>query len=98
MDISEINYEGLLRLRNAIVEQAAKDYVIAKRKLLAHPELDLHRTAAYGECMMLERWFLSTRYSDLVPNISGQWMLDRLNELAAGKEIKITREMVRKED
>lgn len=68
------NYQDLA---NAIIEQAAKDYIKAVRFLLKHPK---NPDAMYTkrEC---ERFFNSEWYKMLTP-IDGRWLRLRLKEEA----------------
>lgn len=76
-----IHEDGFVFLRNAIIEQAAKDYVKAKEHILAHPNKKCIDERI--ELDNLTRWFKSRNFSDLGLGISGEYFIEKMDELAA---------------
>lgn len=84
------NEDGLIRLRNAVIENAAKEYIQLKRLINRHPEKEkLH----YGvELNNLKSFFLSRRYELYGMSVSGEYMLRKLDEMAEGsRKIAVNR-------
>lgn len=81
----DINVEGALLLRNAIIEVAAEDYLLAKRSSLIHTN---PRYKKNSELTTLKRWFISKQFNDLGTSFSGNWLMNQLDkkaELEMGK-------------
>lgn len=74
-----LNHQGVLALRNAVVEQAAKDYI-------KHYNLDGNQSSFI---LTLEKWFRSDKFSDLDTEHSGEWFIKNLRELVSAGVRKI---------
>ncbi|MBQ9030130.1 MAG: hypothetical protein IJ106_01575 [Parasporobacterium sp.] len=73
------NYEAL---GNAVVIRAVKDYRMAGRRLMRHPEDRL----ALSEMVKLEKFFLGPDFS-MFTTMDGKYLVDRLREeLRKGKD------------
>ena len=68
--------EPLLKLRNAIIQQAAKDYRKALKILSKNPRNEVYRQ----EKEEIETFFKSDCNSMLLKNESGVYILDKLNK------------------
>ena len=68
-------YDPYQALANAIVEQAVKDYRIARHRLKHYPQ---SRETKQDVCE-LEQFFSSRWYATLT-KVSGSWLLKRLQE------------------
>lgn len=78
MDIIKMNPIGMTALRNAIVEQAAKDYLKNYR--------DEEHKSSYIKS--IEKWFLSPNFDALATGYSGEYFLRKLREMSnSGKKI-----------
>lgn len=73
------NKDGILMLRNAIVESVAKDYINTKTYILKHPYQPC--TAQKSELERLANWFRSSKYDDMDLGISGDYILKKLDEM-----------------
>lgn len=74
-----LNHEGVLALRNAIVEQAAHDYI-------RHYNVDGPQSSFITA---IERWFRSSQFEDLGTGCSGEWFIENLREhVINGKKSK----------
>lgn len=73
MELKELHPIGVLALRNAIIQQAANDYV---------KYYNPNKTEQSSYIDTLERWFKSHKFDDLCTGYSGQWFIDKLRELA----------------
>lgn len=62
-------------LANAIIKQAARDYMTVLRKLKKNPQ----NKAAMAEAMELERFFHSGWYGCLT-SVDGDYLIERLRE------------------
>lgn len=89
------NIEGVLCLRNAIVEQAAKDYLSLKKSISKleeqdkiskwkQNELDIKRS----QLAYLVKWFMSDSFGDLDLKVSGAYIVERLDEIDESKQIR----------
>lgn len=76
----EYNEEGLLRLRNAIVEKAAKDYLYERKYELSHKDGGsiFHKS----EIESLRKWFLGAGFESMGLKIEGSFLLHKLDEIA----------------
>lgn len=80
MDISKINDHGILELRNAIIIQAAQDY-------LRHYIPNSSNQPV--EIMSLENFFRSTRFAMMGLGVSGEWFIKNLRVLKEEKNSRI---------
>lgn len=81
----EFNEQGVLALRNAIVEQAAKDYL--KYYNTKGPQ------SSY--VISIERWFRSVAFAGLATGYSGDWFIRNLREMAEkGEKIEKRKEYI----
>ena len=69
------NYNGYQELANAIVAQAAKDYMKAKKRLMKHPK----NTDALDEIKECTRFFHSSWYQFLT-KIDGDYLIAQLDK------------------
>jgi len=80
MEFYDLDMKGVLALRNAIVKQAAKDYI--KYYVMGANKQPL-------EVRSIERWFLSPQFDLMNTGYSGKWFIKNLQEMAtAGISIK----------
>lgn len=88
------NSDGILYLRNAIVEDAAKEYLslkksIAKLEKLKNPrkwklnELETKRS----RLEYLKKWFRSEDFDCLGLKLSGKWYLEQLDAIDVSTQI-----------
>lgn len=83
MNKSDFTNSGVLNLRNAIVMQAADDYLKCKKVLLANEDrIDITRLQEYDKVNTIRKWFLSKGYKNLEMKTDGQWMIEQLDILA----------------
>lgn len=73
--IMDYNVEGLITLRNAIVEQAVKDYARVKRYLLTHPNRPCVLQKA--ELEQIQRYFLSDSFVEC----DGEYIIKKLDRM-----------------
>ena len=78
-----IDYEGCIRLANAIVVMAANDYRRALRALKRNPRNGL----AMDKAMECERFFDGNWFKTLT-NVDGQWLKNKLREEVRGHDSK----------
>lgn len=84
----EYNEEGILNLRDAIVQQVAKDYITTKKYILKHPNKPC--TAQKSELEIITRWFYSNKFEDLKTGCSGDYFIRKLDEMVE-EDLKPTR-------
>lgn len=75
--------EGILALRNAIIEQAAKDYVRAKKILAKENINEEKRSAAQSMANDCHRFFLS-QWFQMLSNMDGKFFLQKLDTMIEG--------------
>ena len=68
----ELNHQGVLLLRNAIVKQAAADY-------LKHYNTSGNQSSFI---LTIEKWFRSRQFDALCTGVSGEWFIKNLREMA----------------
>lgn len=81
-----MNYYNLDLLRNAIVEQAAKDYLSLKKNYLKRKAKNIEARKPW-ELKSVEQWFLSSKFDEMCLNVEGRQMIRALDELAEKKAI-----------
>lgn len=87
------NTDGILLLRNAIVEDAAKEYISLKReieRLKKQPASEKRRiTMEYKEYKLskLKEWFLSEEFDGLALSHDGSFYIRKLDALSRSKQI-----------
>lgn len=75
----EYNEEGIIKLRDAIVEQAAKDYIAIKKYILRH--FNKPCTEKKWELENITRWFRSSNFDDMKTGCSGDYFIKKLDEM-----------------
>lgn len=80
MSINKINPDGAINLANAIVEQAAKDYLKAKKKLyLENPE-NTTRIEKYQWRLEETINFFNSKWYRTLTSIDASWLMKKLDE------------------
>lgn len=74
----QYDIDGVLRLRNAIVEKAAEDYLSAKKAIAG-------TSIRSTEAEAIRKWFLFGGYNDLETGVSGAYIIKELDKIAEGK-------------
>lgn len=93
------NMDGVEALRNAIVEQACKDYISIKKYLLQREAkgYDIKITFQYRQLLDLQEWFRSEKFERFALTHSGDYYIRKLDELAEKKSV-IHRRAVKKNE
>lgn len=86
LTVENMSHEGALALRNAIVEQAAHDYVKYYRSDVPNS----------GFIIALERWFLSPRFDVLGTGCTGEWFINELRKLSISGEKSGNKRIIQK--
>lgn len=80
MDIRELDYDGAMNVCNAIVEQAAKDYLKAKKDLyLVDPRFTERIKRLQWKLESAVNFFNSKWYRTLC-TIEADWLMKKLDE------------------